>query len=156
MDKELMGLPIWRVYILHRAGESEIQTDGFDGSLAADQVIRNMPHICSLRSGQGSTGSTELIGSIRKLARKAGTIRKSWECIEKSRQQPQEIALGVAEKIESMKAGKGLEWRLPLPEWMTDGLVRGSCTEFGFSRWDSDDLENPKFLRMREHSLLCG
>ena len=111
MDKELMGLPIWKVSILHRAGESEIQTDGFDGYLAADQVIRNMPHICSLRSGQGST---ELIGSIRKLARRTGTIRKSWECIEKSRQQPQEIALGVAEKIESDESWQRPRMETPL------------------------------------------
>jgi hypothetical protein len=53
-------------------------------------------------------------------------IRKAWEFFGKTRQQPQEIALGVAEIIESGRSGKGLEWRLPLPEWMTDGLVKGS------------------------------
>ena len=123
MDKEIMGLLIWKVSVLHKVGDSEIMADGYDGYLAADQVIRNMPHSCSLRSSQRST---ELIGSIRKLARKQpGIIRKSWECIGKTRQQPQEIALGVAEKIEAMRDGRGLEWRLPLPEWMTDCLVKG-------------------------------
>ena len=146
MDKELMDLPIWKVSVLHLNRENEVQTDGYDGYLAADQVMRNMPHTVALRSGQGGM---ELIGSIRRLARKhPGTIRKSWEYIGKTRQSPQEIALGVAEKIESLRAGERLEWRLPLPEWMTDGLVEGSCTEFGFSRWDSDDPEDSKYLRM--------
>jgi hypothetical protein len=96
----------------------------------------------------------ELIGSIRRLARKhPGTIRKSWEYIGKTRQSPQEIAFRVAEKIESLRAGKRLEWRLPLPEWMTDGLVESSCAEFGFSRWDSDDLEDPKYLKLKENHL---
>ena len=151
MDKELQNLPIWKVSVLHKGDEMELQTDGYDGYLAVDQVMRNMPHSCVLRSGQGST---QLIGSIRKLARRhPEVIRKSWELIGKTRRQPQEIALGVAEKIESGRNGKGLEWRLPLPEWMTDGLVKGSCADYSFSRWDSDDPEDPKYLKMKECHL---
>ena len=36
---------------------------------------------------------------------------------------------------------------------MTYGLVRGSCSDYGFSRWDSDDHEDPKYLKMRECHL---
>ena len=107
MDREIMNLPIWRVQVRHLAAENENQTDGYDGYLAIDQVMRNMPHSCKLRSGQGSM---EVVGSIRKIARRhPEAIRKSWEFIGKTRQLPQEIALGVAEKIETERAGKGLE-----------------------------------------------
>ena len=110
-----------------------------------------MPHSCKLRSGQGSI---KVIGSIRKMARRhPESIRKSWEFITKTRQFPHEIALGVAEKIETQRSGKGLEWRLHPSEWMSDGLVKGSCPEFGYSRWDSDDPGDSRFMRMRECHL---
>ena len=54
MDREIRNLPICRVDIQHLATENENQTDGYDGYLAIDQVIRSMPHSCKLRSGQGS------------------------------------------------------------------------------------------------------